>query len=205
MATRKRDYPGRENRDLKWSLVPFPPLSEESPAEEEEPIREIQSQLQRYADHQVSVRAEMDSKLGQLLSLSVVALGGGIALGRLILGNSGNPLASTEIWGLGGVVGGAILNLIASLIFLDLYVGLSSKRSPEVFPGPDPAWYIDRVHEDDWEPRQVRSSLTKAYRTTIDENEDEINRLARRRRVGVWAALLGVVLYGATILLLGLA
>lgn len=144
---------------------------------------------ERVIDHQVRALEEQDDRSEQMIRLGIAALAGGIALGSLLVRGSTAPsgriLASLAI--------AAVLNLASIVLVVHAYVGF--RRHSEGHVGPDPGWIAEKAMDGSWTLEEHLLSLIVDHPRYSDHNMTVMNRIADRRRKGVYLLLSSLLAY----------
>lgn len=152
-------------------------------------------EAERVIDHQVRALEELDDKSEQMITVTIAALAGGVAMGLLLAQESlglSSPAATLSL-GLAGA-----LNLLALGMFLFAYLGGTAHTEVEV--GPSIRWLVEKSNDETWdEPTHLVSAISGF--TEYDRHN--IERMAHAtdwRRRGLLVLFGSLFTYGATLL-----
>jgi hypothetical protein len=142
-------------------------------------LAEMVREAERVIDHQVRAKEAIDAKSQNALTVAIAALGGGLALGSLVLTRG----APTDAFFLAAIAAGGGLNLGSVLVLLDAYMGLRLRR--ELAIGPSVAALSERALRDDWTWMDHGTTLLASLAEQYDQNGRAIEAAVARRREGL--------------------
>lgn len=161
-------------------------------------LAEMLREAERVVDRILRITEEQDDKSEQAIALAVATLGGGLALATF-----GVTRGQVGAVALAALALAAALNLAALRQLIDAYLGLASGVSLQL--GPHPGWLAERSNDAQWTIESHVAAVLKAHERDIRTNLAALERVARRRRVGLklvlWA--LGFDVVGACLILGG--
>lgn len=153
-------------------------------------LHEMLRECERTIDHQVRALEEHDDKTAHMLTLTVAALGGGVALVGLAFGSF---RADLDVFFVASAVLAGAINITSVLLLVGAYVGF--RRHTEVHIGPSVAWIADKANDAEWSVLDHYLCVVKDYPSYYEWNTQRSQASAARRRRGVQALCVAVAGY----------
>lgn len=154
----------------------------------ERPMAEMLRLGERLIEQQIAAVNALDEKARQALTLGITAFGA-----PLVISNFGaTPSLPVLAAGLG-------LNLIASVFFIDAYIGL--RRGKSLVVGPSPAWIAEKAREAGFTQEEYYATILPSFDVYSRQNVEVVARQSGRLRRGLVFLLLAAAAYGASVLI----
>lgn len=168
-------------------MLPAPTPDDEPRAVVPVDLRELLREAERVIDHQIRALGDLDRKSEQMITLGVAALGGGLAIGLLLVREASGPVGPFVV-----ILLAALANLVALAMFVNAYVG--APRPSEAHVGPSLNWLQQKANDPDWTGERHYISVLADHATYGGHNLGMMKHAARWRRQGL--AWLGGALIG---------
>lgn len=151
---------------------------------------EILREAERAIDHQLTVLADLDERTGEMVKLGVATLGGGLVALAFLVDRAGVPESGSVR---AAVVVCIVLNLMALMFFLDVYVGVFRRHQRQA--GADPQWLAERANDPTWRIDQHFLEVVAGHGTYFRENARLMATSAKSRRAGIVLLVAAVIGY----------